>query len=101
MFYSIKEKSWSVLLVKGYVLNDQVRAVRCENCKSTTEVLTGNYNNPNLLLYGCRDSKCKHRLLRLAFDGPPPLIVEDQVKVPISVQSVIVRNAPVAPILSA
>jgi len=68
MYYNYKEKSWSVLLVKGYVRNDQVRAERCENCKSTTEVLTANYGNPNLLLYGCKDSKCKHRMLRLNFD---------------------------------
>ncbi len=69
MFYSIKEKSWSVLLIKGYVSNDQVRAKRCENCKSTTEVLAANHSNPNLLLYGCKDSKCKHRMLRLDFDN--------------------------------
>ncbi len=69
MFTSTKEKSWSVLLLKGYVLNDQVRAERCENCKSTTEVLTKNYSNPNLLLYGCKDTKCKHRLLRLDFNA--------------------------------
>jgi hypothetical protein len=72
MFISIKEKSWSVLLIKGYVLNDQVRAERCENCKSTTEVLIKNFNNPNLLLYGCRDNKCKHRLLRLDFNAEIP-----------------------------
>ncbi len=68
MFYSFKEKSWSVRLVEGYVLNDQVRAERCENCKSTAEVLAANHNNPNLLLYGCRDSKCKHRLVRVDLD---------------------------------
>ena len=66
---TIKEKSWSVMLVRGYILNDQVRAKRCENCKSISEVLTTNYNNPNLLLYGCKDSKCKHRLMRLDFNG--------------------------------
>jgi hypothetical protein len=65
LFHSLKEKSWSVLLLKGHVTNAQVRAERCENCKSTTEVLTANYNNPNLLLYGCKDNKCKHRFLRL------------------------------------
>jgi hypothetical protein len=69
MYYNYKEKSWSVLLVKGYVRNDQVRAERCENCKSTTEVLTTNHGNPNLLLYGCKDSKCKHRMLKLDFDA--------------------------------
>ena len=68
MFNSFKEKSWSVLLIKGHVANDQVRSERCENCKSKTEVLTTNHNNPNLLLFGCRDSKCQHRLLRLDFD---------------------------------
>jgi len=65
MFYSVKEKSWSVRLVEGYVLNDQVRADRCLNCKSIAEALATSPNNPNLLLYGCKDSKCKHRLLRL------------------------------------
>lgn len=65
---SFKEKSWSVLLSKGYILNNQVRAKYCENCNSKSEVLTTNFSNPNLLLYGCRDSKCKHRLLRLNFN---------------------------------
>lgn len=69
MYYNFKEKSWSVLLVKGYVRNNQVRAERCENCKSTTEVLAANYGNPNLLLYGCKDIKCKHRMLKLDFDA--------------------------------
>jgi hypothetical protein len=68
MYYNFKEKSWSVLLVKGYVTNNQVRAERCENCKSTTEVLAANHGNPNLLLYGCKDIKCKHRMLKLNFD---------------------------------
>lgn len=69
MLQAPKEKSWSVLLIKGYILDDQVRAKRCEHCKSITEVLTKNYNNPNLLLYGCKDSKCRHRLLRLDFEA--------------------------------
>jgi hypothetical protein len=68
MLNSVKEKSWSVLLIKGHVLNDQVRAERCENCKSTSKVLTTNFSNPNLLLYGCKDSKCRHRLLRSDFN---------------------------------
>lgn len=78
-------------MVKGYVFNDQVRADRCENCKSTTEVLIKNYNNPNLLLYGCRDSKCKHRLLRLDFNAPPPpkilMKVQDKQKVDMTILS--------------
>jgi hypothetical protein len=75
MLNSVKEKSWSVLLIKGHVLNNQVRAERCENCKSTSEVLTTNFSNPNLLLYGCKDSKCRHKLLRLDFNDeiPPKL----------------------------
>ncbi len=78
MFSTIKEKSWSVFLVKGYVQNDRVRAERCENCKSMSEVLIANYSNPNLLLYGCKDSKCKHRLLRLDFnDQFHPKIAEN------------------------
>lgn len=72
MLISFKEKSWSVLLLKGHVLNDQVRAQRCENCKSTNEVLTTNFSNPNLFLYGCKDSKCNHRLLRLDFNSEVP-----------------------------
>jgi hypothetical protein len=66
---SFREKSWSVLLVEGYVSNDEVRGERCQNCKSKTEVLTANFNNPNLLLFGCKDTKCKHRFLRLDFDA--------------------------------
>ncbi len=68
MLASIKEKSWKVLLMKGQILNDQVKAEQCINCKSTSEVLTTNYNNPNLFLYGCKDSKCRHKLLRLDFN---------------------------------
>ena len=63
-----KEKSWKVLLMKGYVLNDSVKAEQCENCKSKSQVLTPNFSNPNLFLYGCKDSKCRHRLLRLDFN---------------------------------
>ena len=55
-------------LANGFVVNDQVKAKYCENCKSTSEALITNFNNPNLLLYGCKDSKCKHRLLRLDFN---------------------------------
>ena len=64
----LKEKSWSVLLEHGYILDGQVRAERCEKCKSTTEILISNFNNPNLLLFGCKDSKCRHKLLRLNFE---------------------------------
>jgi hypothetical protein len=63
-----KEKSWSVLLVRGYILGDQVRSDCCQNCKSTCEVLRVNFGNPNLMLYGCSENKCKHKLLRLDFN---------------------------------
>ena len=68
MLIPVKEKSWKVLLMKGYVLNDQVKAEQCEDCKSISMVLTTNFSNPNLFLYACKDSKCKHRLLRLDFN---------------------------------
>jgi len=69
MLISGKEKSWKVLLMKGHVLNDQVRGLQCENCKSQSQVLTINFSNPNLFLYGCKDNKCQHRLLRLDFNS--------------------------------
>jgi hypothetical protein len=68
MLQSFKDKS-SVMLVKGYVFNTNVRARQCEDCRSISEVLVTNFTNPNLLLYGCKDSKCKHRIMRLDFDG--------------------------------
>ena len=68
MFSNAKEKSWSVLLIKGYILNDHVRAERCLNCKLEPELLVASCNNPNVLLYGCSSSKCKQRLLRLDFE---------------------------------
>ncbi len=69
MLQSFKDKS-SVMLVKGYIFNNNyVRARQCEGCKSISQVLVTNFTNPNLLLYGCKDSKCKHRIMRLNFDG--------------------------------
>jgi len=79
MLVSIKEKSWKVLLRKGYVLNDQVKAEECVNCKSISEALTTNFSNPNLLLYGCKDSKCKHRLLRLDFNLVSPQTMSNSI----------------------
>ena len=54
--------------MKGHVFNDYVKAEQCVNCRSKSEVLRTNFSNPNLLLYGCKDSKCQHRLLRLDFN---------------------------------
>ena len=67
MLGGFKEKSWSVFLAKGYLLNNQVRAERCGDCKSSCELLRVNYNNPNLSLYGCKNSKCQDHLVRLEF----------------------------------
>jgi hypothetical protein len=65
LLVSIKEKPLHVFLLKGYVSNNQVKAERCENCKAMSEVLTINHSNPNLLLFGCKDNKCKNKILRL------------------------------------
>ena len=54
--------------MKGYILKDEVRADRCRDCSSKSEVLARNFNDRNLILFGCRDGKCKNRLLRLEFD---------------------------------
>jgi len=70
MLQYFKDKT-SIILVDGYVFNDKVKAKQCADCKSTSEVLATNYSNPNLMLYGCKDSKCKNRLLRLSFDDLP------------------------------
>jgi len=64
MLDSLKGKS-CVRLVNGYILNNEVRAQLCGTCKCETKILVGNYSNPNLLLYGCKDTKCKHHLLRI------------------------------------
>jgi hypothetical protein len=70
MLVSIKSKSSSVFLVKGVVLNNKVKANRCENCNAVSEVLAVNFANPNLFLYGCLDKKCKQKILKLNFDDP-------------------------------
>jgi hypothetical protein len=65
---SLKDKPLSVFLLKGFISDNQVRAQPCEKCKAISEVITVNHSNPNLLLYGCKDTKCKHKILRLNFD---------------------------------
>ena len=55
--------------MRGYIQNDEVRAPQCLNCKQTTQPLTVNYGNPDLYLYGCKDTKCQHRLLRFDFNN--------------------------------
>ena len=62
-----KEKSWSVKLVEGYVLNNLVRSNHCKGCDSTARLVVNNNGNPDLLLYGCNGHKCKHILIRMKF----------------------------------
>ncbi len=60
-----KEKSWSVKLVEGHVSGDQVRSERCKGCDRTPNLIIGNNDEVNLLLYGCGGHKCKHNLIRI------------------------------------
>jgi hypothetical protein len=64
-FYKVK--SWSVKVVDGYILNNQVRSVQCKGCDSATKLVVGNNDDPNLILYGCGGHKCKHTLIRMDF----------------------------------
>jgi hypothetical protein len=61
----VKEKSWSVRLTGGYVLNGQVRANHCVGCEATTKLIAGNNSDPDLVLYGCNGHKCRHKLIRV------------------------------------
>jgi hypothetical protein len=70
MLVSIKSKSMSVFLVKGTILNNRVKSNRCENCNAVSKVLAVNFANPNVLLYGCMDKKCKQKILKLNFEDP-------------------------------
>ncbi len=63
----LREKSWSVKLVQGYLAKDRVRATQCETCQATCNLLVRNLGNPNLALFGCSLSKCQHRLIRFDF----------------------------------
>ncbi len=60
-----KEKSWSVRLANGFVLNGDVRSNRCSDCNNSPILLLGNCSDPDLLLYGCTGHKCKHTLIRV------------------------------------
>ena len=67
VFSNLKEKSWSVKLVSGSyydINNGHVRAGYCGDCRSNTELITVNSANPRLVLLGCSDRKCQHRLIK-------------------------------------
>jgi hypothetical protein len=78
----LKEKSWSVKLQKGYLLNGQIRAEQCKGCESTTRLIVGNNGDPNLLLYGCQGRKCTHTLIRMKFinEDPNPMIMIEPIE---------------------
>jgi len=67
MLSIFKEKSWSVRLVDGYILGNQVRGMHCDNCDGISKLVANNFGNPNMVLFGCNGHKCKHRLIRLYF----------------------------------
>jgi len=60
-----KEKSWSVRLSDGHVLNNQVRTENCGDCESRSYLVARNYSDPNVVLFGCNGHRCKHKLIRL------------------------------------
>lgn len=62
-----REKSWTVRLVNGYILDNQVRADQCRDCDSNTKLVVSSNSDPDLLLYGCKGHKCKHILIRVKF----------------------------------
>ncbi len=64
----LKEKSWSVKLVTGFVYADQVRSKQCLGCNSNSTFVVYSYSNPDLVLFGCDASKCQHKLIRLHFE---------------------------------
>jgi len=63
----VREKSWSVKLLRGYVLKNQVRSDRCVNCNSVPKLVAGNNGKKDLLLYGCGGQKCRHIMIRVNF----------------------------------
>ena len=79
-----REKSWSVRLINGYVLDSKVRADQCRDCDSNTKLVVGNNSNPDLLLYGCNGHKCKHILIRLK--------VPEEDETPLTLPSLNVRS---------
>jgi hypothetical protein len=65
--FLVKEKSWSVRLVDGYVQNNQITSEQCKGCDCVTKLVVGNNGDNNLVLYGCDGHKCKHTLIRMNF----------------------------------
>ena len=66
-FRLIKEKSWSVRIVEGQLLDGKVRATQCSECKHSCELVTVGCGNSNSILYGCSGNKCRHVLIHVEF----------------------------------
>ena len=90
----IKEKSWSVKIVNGYVLNNQVRSDLCKDCAATPTLVVGNYGDPDLLLYGCNGHKCKHVLIRMKFSDADQTAFT---QIPVAVSSSVADFQEIAP----
>jgi hypothetical protein len=63
----LKEKSWSIKLVPGFIFQEQERGGHCSDCTGTASIVAYNLGNPNMVLFGCNGSKCQHKLIKLSF----------------------------------
>jgi hypothetical protein len=64
-FRLIKEKSWSVRIVKGQLLDGKVRAKQCLQCNHSCDLVAIGCGNSNSILYGCTENKCRHVLIHV------------------------------------
>jgi hypothetical protein len=60
-----KEKSWSVRIVKGQLLDGKVRAEQCSQCKHSCDLIAIGCGNSNSVLYGCAESRCRQVLIHV------------------------------------
>jgi hypothetical protein len=66
-FRLTKEKSWSVRIVEGQLLDGKVRAKQCSQCKHSGNLVAIGRGNSNSTLYGCAENKCRHVLIYVKF----------------------------------
>jgi hypothetical protein len=71
-FRLIKEKSWSVRIVQGELLDGKVRAKQCLQCKHSCNLVAIECRNSNSILYGCSGSKCPHVLIHVKSSSASP-----------------------------
>ena len=67
-FPYIKEKSWVARVVEGKLIDGEVRAEQCQDCRSSCDLIAFYKGDSNSLLYGCTNSKCKHILIHVKFN---------------------------------